>query len=160
MTLLMQPSNPRLLLTGACARRSRASRFCLGTRGCAARPGSRSAGRYAARDVSMPSVARVAALLLLIFSCRQSAIRGLPDSQEQWTRALKGLVPPGSDPDSAISIFSKAGLACTPNPTPPGSIWCDGQIKGVITTQHWQVVFDTAGGKVANLRGTYGLIAP
>jgi hypothetical protein len=35
----------RLLLTGACARRSRASRFCCGTRGCAARPGSRTAGR-------------------------------------------------------------------------------------------------------------------
>ena len=37
--------NPRLLLTGALARRSRASKFCFGTCGCAGRPGSRSAGR-------------------------------------------------------------------------------------------------------------------
>jgi hypothetical protein len=39
------PPNPRLLLTGAYARRSRAGIFCCGTRGCAARPGSRSASR-------------------------------------------------------------------------------------------------------------------
>ena len=40
-----RPPNPRLLLAGANARRSRATVFCLGTRGCAARRGSRSAGR-------------------------------------------------------------------------------------------------------------------
>ena len=39
-------SNPRLLLTGAWARRSRARYVsAVGLRGCAARPGSRSAGR-------------------------------------------------------------------------------------------------------------------
>jgi hypothetical protein len=43
--LVCAPNALRLLLTGAYARRSRAIMFCFGTRGCAARPGSRSAGR-------------------------------------------------------------------------------------------------------------------
>jgi hypothetical protein len=103
----------------------------------------------------------MSALIVLAACTGDRTITRGAKREVDWQRRLASAVPVGTSQEAARRSLEKNGFHC-PVAQARDTLWCDKWSGGRLTVvkRRWQAVLRLDSGRVADVRGTTGLVGP